>query len=205
MSLKDILVSKGIEDDKAQFIQDRISYSDLMALMSYFDDETEENNVKINQILSNFGVKITEMKYNYMMRASKNMMSKITESKVPYVEKNGIVFLSLTEDQKLGFNQNKKLQELAGITPSFSGEDIITSIPDDYTDDIDITDEVTPVDVSDTTEVPVDNSNEYNQIQDCLNSIQSLMPDIRLCEYKPLMIKVQELNDQVKNIAKNYL
>ena len=205
MSLKDILVSKGIEDDKAQFIQDRISYSDLMALMSYFDDETEENNVKINQILSNFGVKITEMKYNYMMKASKNMMSKITESKVPYVEKNGIVFLSLTEDQKFGFNQNKKLQELAGITPSFSDEDVITSIPDDYTEDADIAvDEVTPID-SDTTEVPVDNSDEYNQIQDYLNSIQSLMPDIRLCEYKPLMIKVQELNDQVKNISKNYL
>lgn len=206
MSLKDILVSKGIEDDKAQFIQDRISYSDLMELMSCFDDDTEENKIKINQILSNFGVKLTEMKYNYMMKASKNMMSKITESKVPYVEKNGIVFLSLTEDQKLGFNQNKKLQELAGITPSFSDEDIITSIPDDYTDDANIAvDEVTPVDDSDTTEVPVDNSDEYNQIQDYLNSIQSLMPDIRLCEYKPLMIKVQELNDQVKNIAKNYL
>ena len=206
MSLKDILVSKGIEDDKAQFIQDRISYSDLMELMSLFDDDTEENKIKINQILSNFGVKLTEMKYNYMMKASKNMMSKITESKVPYVEKNGIVFLSLTEDQKLGFNQNKKLQELAGITPSFSDEDVITSIPDDYTDDADIAvDEVTPIDVSDNTEVPVDNSDEYNQIQDCLNSIQSLMPDIRLCEYKPLMIKVQELNDQVKNIAKNYL
>lgn len=206
MSLKDILVSKGIEDDKAQFIQDRISYSDLMELMSCFDDDTEENKIKINQILSNFGVKLTEMKYNYMIKASKNMMSKITESKVPYVEKNGIVFLSLTEDQKLGFNQNKKLQELAGITPSFSDEDVITSIPDDYTDDADIAvDEVTPIDVSDTTEVPVDNSDEYNQIQDYLNSIQSLMPDIRLCEYKPLMIKVQELNDQVKNIAKNYL
>lgn len=206
MSLKDILVSKGIEDDKAQFIQDRISYSDLMELMSCFDDDTEENKIKINQILSNFGVKLTEMKYNYMMKASKNMMSKITESKVPYVEKNGIVFLSLTEDQKLGFNQNKKLQELAGITPSFSDEDVITSIPDDYTDDANIAvDEVTPIDVSDNTEVPVDNSDEYNQIQDYLNSIQSLMPDIRLCEYKPLMIKVQELNDQVKNIAKNYL
>ena len=75
MSLKDILVSKGIEDDKAQFIQDRISYSDLMELMSLFDDDTEENKIKINQILSNFGVKLTEMKYNYMMKASKNMMS----------------------------------------------------------------------------------------------------------------------------------
>ena len=69
MSLKDILVSKGIEDDKAQFIQDRISYSDLMELMSCFDDDTEENKIKINQILSNFGVKLTEMKYNYMMKA----------------------------------------------------------------------------------------------------------------------------------------
>ena len=205
MSLKDILVTKGIEDDKAQFIQDRISYSDLMELMSYFDDDTEESRVKINQILSNFGVKINEMKYNYMMKASKNMMSKLSESKVPHKEKNGIVFLSLTESQKEGFDNNKKLQELAGIVPSFSGEDVITTIPDEYMDDMSTPSVDANFDsVDGSTEVPVDNSEEYNQIQDFLNSIQSLMPDIRLCEYKPLMIKVQELNDQVKNMAKNY-
>lgn len=120
--------------------------------------------------------------------------------------------LGFSNMESIGMQNNfinfKRLAELSGLR-----EDDLNLLPTDPTDQIDVDDSYVDddylglsTDVVDTTIVPVEvNSEAMSSIMDFLNNIQTLLPDIRLCEYKPLMIKLGDLYSQTQSMGAGYL
>lgn len=115
---------------------------------------------------------------------------------------------SRLNEKVLGFSNNierQRLMKLAGLKEDYPEDDFVSS---DTIDEPEVTDTITvpdggivePVDV-----VPTTNSEAMNSIMDAFNSIQSLLPDVRLSEYKTLVIQSNELVNQIKSMGGNYL
>lgn len=125
---------------------------------------------------------------------------------------------SRLDEKVIGFSndiERKRLAKLAGIKEDFGD----FGITDDGAISADSIDDVPAIDdnqidnnVMDVTDVPVQsdvvpttNSEAMNSILDFLNSIQTQLPDVRLSEYKTLVIKVNDLANQVKSMGGSYL
>ncbi|AXH72774.1 MAG: hypothetical protein [Caudoviricetes sp.] len=145
---------------------------------------------------------------SFSLSSSKN----INEGKLGFSEMESIGM----QNKFIDFN---RLKELSGIRESdislpisYDTNDDVTDITDNGYDDtvvdsdIDInTDGELDNSVITATQVPVSNSDAMCSIMDYLNSIQTLLPDIKLAEYKTLIIKVNDLNDQLKTMGASYL
>lgn len=226
--LASLLSKRGISNDKAELIQNRLNGSDLLNLIFDLKDGSPESIQNANQILSNFDIIIKEgkrMAYNNVIRTNVKLDDFLKENNISYDKKMGNLFFmdvntktkSLVENfisESKNMNKNRRIMELAGISPSmktdvpapdatpdFGGDDdIFTSIPDEETPDVSI-----PV-VSDNNDtVPLECSPEMNQIQDAINNIQTLAPEVKVSELKTVVIRVKELYDQIQNLGRSYL
>lgn len=178
--LSDILNSYGIPEMKSRYIENRINGSDLLNLINDLKNGSEESINDANIILKNFGVNIHS----------------------PTLNKNN----QTQENKDFKMSYNKRLMELAGINVPDDqidvdannvdvDSDIVTDIPDD---DVSV--------VTDTTDVvPVECSPEMSQINDFINNIISLAPDVRVSEAKPLKIRIKELCDYICNLDQSYM
>lgn len=231
--LASLLSKRGISADKAELIQNRLNGNDILNLIFDLKDGSQESIINANKILSNFDITIKEnkMTYNHVIRSKLNLGKVLKENNIPYVKKMGDLFFMNINDKSKSLvenyikesnkmNNNKRLMELAGITPSVSADvpdfdndmgssvddtssdDVYTDIPDD---DFSASSEECPVvtDANDT--VPVENSAELNQILDAFNNIQRLAPEVKVSELKPLLIKAEEFSAQMQNLANTYL
>lgn len=124
------------------------------------------------------------------------------------------------DEKAIGFSnsiERRRLAQLAGIKEDFNFSDegdIETANPNVDMGDVSAdaigapeiaTDVSVPPIVDQDTVVPVSNSEAMNFILDSLNSIQAQLPDVRLSEYKTLVIKVNDLASQVKAMGGSYL
>lgn len=208
-------------DDKAiPFVQDGDTF-----FIKCPDDHTSVIIDDYVSILNNN--KIKENKMNKNKRSISDITNKTMSTKNIIKEsKNSLseTKLGFSGISNLGVKQTNlfdinRLAELAGINEDFGIDDIDTTGVDDISVDapiddefsIDTTDGMETGDISDVdidssvTTVPVSNSDAMSSILDNLNSIQLQLPDIRLSEYKSLMIKVDELNAQLKTMGASYL
>lgn len=125
--------------------------------------------------------------------------------------------LGFSNMESIGMQNNfidfKRLAELSGLRENDlslipqENDDVDSYIDDTSVGDItgDFSTDIDEVPI-DTTVVPVEtNSEAMSSIMDFLNNIQSLLPDIRLCEYKPLMIKIGDLYSQTQSMGAGYL
>lgn len=193
-------------DDLMDWLDDRgIQY--LTNGKGEFDIKCDDREqlYKLNKFLS----KITNLD---LLKSSKEKepMRKVNEG-----------IMGLTPMGKINSPINR-LMELAGVRDSVipvsdddEDTDVITTIPDDTTDidpmsgDVgdDMGGDVSPIDsdIDANTVTPEACSPAMNQISDYLNNIQNAIPDIKMAEYKTLIIKIRDLADQVSSMGKGYL
>lgn len=149
----------------------------------------------------------------------------ISEGKLGFskMENLGIMTTNLIDLKRLAnlSGLNEADLDSLGLTPDAGADDQVAPLNDIGVDDdlnnnmpmdASVTDpsgdfgnDMGDIDSVDSTVVPVPNSDAMSTILDSLNSIQTLLPDIRLSEYKSLIIKVDELNSQLKTMGANYL
>lgn len=217
-NLTDMLISRGIPHMKAQNIENRINGSDLLNLISDIKSGDFKSISRANEILQNFGVELEE---SYIIKSKYNLDYFLKENDIPFTKNKDGYIASLTKKTKqtiLEFikkeidMKNTRLQELAGIVPAMNTQDTDTTMTIEPDDDIvtDISDEEyddgsIPV-VTDTNDkVPVECSAEMSQIQDAINNIERLAPEVRVSELKTLVIRIKELSDSMQNLVKSYL
>lgn len=227
--LASLLSKRGVSNDKAELIQNRLNGTDLLNLIFDLKDGSSESIQNANQILSKFDIIIKEgkrMAYNNVIRTNVKLDDFLKENNIPYDKKMGNLFFmdvdsktkSLVENfisENKNMNRNRRIMELAGITPSMEpdtpapdatpdidgDDDIFTSIPDEETQD----DSSVPVVTDDNDTVPLECSPEMSQIQDAINNIQTLAPEVKVSELKTVVIRVKELYDQIQNLGRSYL
>ena len=200
---------KDIEKYK-HFLSDRSIQFKVKGDTFYIRCPDEQTSFILDEYAFKLNNKFKEDNMTKNQRSISDIKSKIQENK-----------LGFSTMGSLGGNliDFKRLSELAGLNEddiSDLGLDGSISIDSDPSIDqnqvIDVSDDQdhilgdqdlnldTSIDV-----VPVTQSEAMSAILDALNSIQSQLPDIRLCEYKSLMVKVDELNTQIKAMGANYL
>lgn len=131
-SLSELLNQHGIDNEKANLIQNRINGSELMDLISFLKDGSPEALNNADKILSNFGVKIMEAKtsFNKIIKTSKNIISHLVENNIPYRKYGSMLYaISLTESNREDLenilkenkmNYKSRIMELAGIVPGIT-------------------------------------------------------------------------------------
>lgn len=120
-------------------------------------------------------------------------------------------------EKVLGFSndiERRRLAKLAGLKEDYSDFNLDDDgsmdapVSADTVDAPEVTDDIAVQDggyVEPSDVVPSSNSEAMDSILDFFNSIQSLLPDVRLCEYKTLVIKSNELANQIKSMGGSYL
>lgn len=147
-------------------------------------------------------------------------INKFIEKKEKDMTKYTKLSESLVNGRVIGFSNDKerrRLAKLAGLKEDFGDFDVsddgsIDPALDDTTSmnvdpSVDMIDQDAPIDTvngMDTT-VPSSNSEAMDIISDAFNTIQENLPNVRLSEYKPLVIRANELSDQIKTMGGSYL
>lgn len=219
---EDVILSKAgfkyeatIDKDKTDSFMDWLDENNI----DYITDGNGTFNIKCNdrETLYKINQKVSKLKSKLIRDEKEKAMSSNTNDRKSVNE--GVMGL-------VSLQPINRLMELAGIkadtvTPISSDspsddmdDDVVTTIPDD-SDDMGMDDDMDqdiPTDVPSNMDgidseviTPEACSPAMNQINDYLNNIQTMIPDIKMSEYKPLMIKVQDLNTQVQSMGRGYL
>lgn len=107
----------------------------------------------------------------------------------------------INEDDISGLGLTNDTDDMDNFSDTGSSVDFDNTDTDNNFGDTDM--DQAPIDV---TVMPANqNSEAMSAILDNLNSIQSYLPDIKLVEYKTLLIRVEELNDQLRSMASSYV